>query len=151
MKTLNHALGRLGSYGPLIIRLILGVLFVLHGWDKFSVGLSNVESFFDSSGVPAAALTAPLVAIAEIVLGLALIAGLATRLSALLLSGIMVGAIIWVKNESILNGAELELAYLAGLVGLIFLGPGRLSADEVMGTDDPLIDIGRDQALDAVT
>ncbi len=24
MKTFNHALGRLGSYGPLIIRLLLG-------------------------------------------------------------------------------------------------------------------------------
>jgi len=148
MKTLNHALGRLGSYGPLIIRLILGVLFVLHGWDKFDTGLSNVEGFFASSGVPAAALTAPLVAIAEIVLGLALIAGFATRIAALLLAGIMVGAIIWVNNESILGGAELELAYLGGLIGLVFLGPGRLSVDEVMGSDTPLIDIGRDQALD---
>ncbi|MDH5521855.1 MAG: DoxX family protein [Acidimicrobiia bacterium] len=149
MKTLNHALGRLGSYGPLIIRLILGVLFVLHGWDKFSDGLSNVEGFFDSNGVPAAALTAPLVAISEIVLGVALIAGLATRIAALLLAGIMVGAIIWVKNDAILGGAEQELAYLAGLIGLIFLGPGRLSADEVMGNDSPLIDLGREQTSDA--
>ena len=150
MKTLNHALGRLGSYGPLIIRLILGVLFVLHGWDKFDTGLSNVEGFFDSEGVPAAALTAPLTAIAEIVLGLALIAGFATRIAALLLAGIIVGAIIWVKNDAILGGAEQELAYLAGLIGLVFLGPGRLSADEIMGNDKPLIDIGEERALDAM-
>ncbi len=94
-----------------------------------------------------AALSAPLVAVAEILLGLALIVGLATRLSALLLAGIIVGAIIWVKNESILGGAEQELAYLAGLVGLVLLGPGRLSADEIMGMDAPLIDIGKERAL----
>lgn len=151
MKPLNHALGRLGSYGPLIIRLILGSLFVLHGWDKFDVGLSNVEGFFDSEGVPLASLTAPLVAIAEIVLGLALIAGFATRIAALLLSGIIVGAIIWVKNDAILGGAEQELAYLAGLIGLVLLGPGRLSADEIMGNDAPLIDIGEERALDAIS
>ncbi len=90
-------------------------------------------------------------AIAEIVLGLALIAGFATRIAALLLAGIIVGAVIWVKNDTILGGAEQELAYLAGLIGLVFLGPGRLSADEVMGNDNPLIDIGEERALDAMT
>ena len=145
-------LARLGSYGPLIIRVLLGVpCSCCTGGTSSASGLSNVEGFFDSNGVPLASLSAPMVAIAEIVLGLALIVGFATRVSALLLAGIMVGAIVWVKNESILGGAEQELAYLAGLIGLLFLGPGRLSVDEIMGTDDPLIDIGRQRALDSAS
>lgn len=135
MKSLNAALDRFAGYAPLIVRIIIGGLFVLHGWDKFDTGLTNVEGFFADNGVPAAALTAPLVAVAEIVLGLTLIAGLATRLSAAGLAVIMIGAIIFVKNGSILGGAELDLAYLAGLISLLFTGPGPLSVDEVMGLE----------------
>ena len=141
MKSLNRALAQLASFAPLVIRLILGTLFVLHGIDKFDTGLGNVEAFFDSEGVPLPALTAPFTAIAEVILGAALIFGFATRLSAIVLGLIMVGAILWVKNSAILGGAELELAYLAGLIGLALLGPGRFSADEALNADDTVVDL----------
>lgn len=142
MKALNKSLGRYASFAPLIIRVILGGLFILHGIDKFDTGISNVEGFFDSSGVPLASLTAPLTAVLEIVLGATLIVGLFTRLSAFVLALIMIGAIIWVKAENgILGSSELDLAYLSGLLALVLLGPGRLSADEAMNTDETVIDL----------
>jgi len=122
MKSINRALGRFASYGPLIVRLVLGALFVWHGVDKFDTGMTNVEGFFDSNGVPAASLTAPLVAVIEIVAGLALIVGLFTRVAALVLAGVLVGAIIYVKgfgNPLVsAGGAELDLVYIAGLLGV---------------------------------
>lgn len=142
MKALNRTLGRYASFGPVMIRVVLGGLFLLHGIDKFQGGISGVESFFASSGVPAAALAAPLTAVAEVVFGIALIIGLYTRISALVLSVVIVGAIIFVKADAgILGSSELDLAYLAGLVGLIVLGPGRLSVDEVLDTDETVIDL----------
>lgn len=141
MKPLNRALAPLASFAPVIVRVILGGLFVLHGIDKFDTGLSNVEGFFDSQGVPLPALTAPLTAIAEIVLGAALIFGFATRLAAIGLGLIMVGAIIWVKNSAIIGGAEQELAYLSGLIAVALLGPGRFSVDEAINADDTVIDL----------
>jgi uncharacterized membrane protein YphA (DoxX/SURF4 family) len=39
-----------------------------------------------------------------------------------------------------LPGAELDLALIAGLVGLMLLGPGRLSADYALGIEvDPIV------------
>jgi len=141
MRSFNMALGRLASFGPLITRIIIGALFFWHGIDKFRTGLSNVEGFFASSGVPLAGFTAPLTAVLEIALGAALILGLFTRLSALILSGVMVGAIIWVKGTTVLGGNELDLVYLAGLLSLVLVGPGALSADEVLDQDMTVIDL----------
>ena len=145
MKSFNRSLGRFPSTAPLIIRVVLGGLFVLHGIDKFNTGLSNVEGFFASNGVPLASATAPLTAVLEIVLGAALIFGIFTRLAALVLAGLLVGAIIWVKAPEILGGAELDLAYIAGLAGIVFLGPGRYSLDEVLNTDETVIDLRSNQ------
>ena len=142
MKALNRTLGRYASFGPVMIRVVLGGLFLLHGIDKFRGGLSGVEAFFDSSGVPAAAVAAPVTAVIEVVLGTALILGFFTRASAVILSLLLVGAIFFVKGDAgILGSSELDLAYLAGLLGLIVLGPGRLSVDEALNTDETVIDL----------
>jgi putative oxidoreductase len=133
---LATTLSRLSGAAPLVIRVILGVLFIYHGFDKFDVGLDKVESAFDSWGVPAPAVSAPAVAVFEIVGGIALILGLATRVVAALFVVQLVGALIYVKQDlGILSsepmpGAELDLAYLGGLVALVLLGPGWLSVDE---------------------
>ena len=134
IQQVGSALTRWSELAPLAIRVVIGGLFVLHGIDKFDTGLANVEGFFASSGVPAAGLSAPLVAVLEIVLGAALVAGIATRLAAIVLAVILVGAVIFVKAEGgIIGSAETDLAYLAGLVALTLIGPGRLSADSALG------------------
>lgn len=142
MRAFNQSLGRFASFGPVIIRIVLGGLFLLHGIDKFRGGIAGVEGFFASSGVPAAALTAPVTAVVEVVLGTALILGLFTRVSAFVLSLLLVGSIAFVKAEAgILGSSELDLAYLSGLLGLIVLGPGRFSIDEALDADETVIDL----------
>lgn len=142
MHSLNSNLGRLASFAPTILRVVLGVLFLYHGIDKFDTGISNVEGAFDGWGVPLPGLTAPLTAILEIVFGIALIVGAWTRLAAAVLSVVMIGALIFVKLEGdVLGGSETDFAYLAGLVSLMLLGPGRLSVDEAMKLDDTVIDL----------
>lgn len=133
MQKIDRPLAAFAPFGPTIIRIVIGSLFVLHGFDKFSSGIGNVEAFFAANGVPVAGATAPLTAIAEIVLGAALVVGLFTRAAAIALAFIIVGAIAFVKvGSGILGGAELDLVYLAGLAGVALLGSGRLSADEVI-------------------
>lgn len=125
----------------LAVRVIVGGLFVYHGIDKFDAGISMIEGMFTSWGVPAAGFTAPLTAVIEIAGGLALIAGIGTRLAAMVLGVVMLGAIVFVKadlgliSSEPMPGAELDLAYLAGLATLVAFGPGRLSADAMIGLD----------------
>lgn len=136
MQSLNAAGDRLRPLIPVILRLTLGVIFFWHGVDKFRTGLSTVEGAFDGWGIPAPGLTAPFSAVLEIVAGAALILGLATRAAAASLAGLIVGALVFVKLEDgLLGSAELDLALLAGLVSLVALGPGRLSADHQIGLD----------------
>lgn len=94
--------------------------------------------------VPAPALTAPLVTALEIIGGLALLAGIGTRLAAASLAGVLTGALLCIKTDlgiissGPMPGAELDIALLAGLVALLLLGPGNVSADRAVGLEPAL-------------
>jgi uncharacterized membrane protein YphA (DoxX/SURF4 family) len=116
-------------------------LFVWHGIDKFSGGIEMVKAMFTTWGVPAAGFTAPLTAIVEIVAGAALVLGIGSRVAAISLSLVLVGAIFYVKRDlGIISsrpmpGAELDLSMLAGLVAVMLTGPGRYSVDGRIGLE----------------
>ena len=149
MKSVGaSALGHLADLGPLCMRVGVGAVFAVHGWQKYNdIGVSNFASFLDSLGVPAPETVAWLQTIAEGVGGLLLIAGLMTRLVTIPLIGIMIGAILLVKVDvgfvvGDATGAELEIGLLAGLLGLLFVGPGRLSIDGALGMETAVAPVG---------
>lgn len=141
MHQLSSILDRGRPAAPLVLRLVLGGLFIWHGLDKFDAGISMVEEMFTMWGIPAPGLTAFLVAVIEIVGGIALVLGIGTRIAAVLLSIVMIGALVYVKadlgiiSSGPMPGAELDLALLAGLIALIVLGPGPISLDDRLGIE----------------
>ncbi len=139
-------LNSLQFLAPLALRLGLGVVFVVHGYSKFTGGpAEGFGGMLTGLGVGAPEFVAWLVTIAELVGGLMLLAGLGTRLVTLPLIATLIGAIILVKADlgviaptgAPSPGAELDIALLAGLVALLFMGPGRLSLDHVLGVEAP--------------
>jgi putative oxidoreductase len=141
MRSLDStALGRASDAGPLLMRIGLGTVFAWHGWVKFDGGVSNFAGFLDSLNVPAPEVVAWLQIAAEGIGGLLLIVGLLTRFVTLPLIAIMIGAITLVKAEGgfIVDGgpgASYETALMAGLLCLLFIGPGRVSLDAVIGLE----------------
>jgi putative oxidoreductase len=131
------------------MRLGVGAVFAVHGWQKFdTIGVSNFAKFLDSLGVPAPETVAWLQTFAEGIGGLLLIAGLMTRLVTIPLIGILIGAIWLVKVDvgfvvGDATGAELEIGLLAALLGLLFVGPGRLSLDGAFGMETAVAPVGR--------
>lgn len=121
-----------------IMRVVIGILFVFHGVDKFQMGLGNVEGWFSSIGVPG--FLAYVVAIAELVGGILLIIGLFTRHVSGLLIVILVGAIfsaklsVGVLGNGQMAGYELDLAFILILLHLVVAEPlfavDRLIADK---------------------
>ena len=103
--------------GNLIIRIVLGVTFFMHGLTKFQSGIDNIAGWFTSIGLPGGLAYG--VATVELVGGLLLILGLGVRYIGLLFALVMVGAIVKVKwSAGLLGdgknpGFELELALLA--------------------------------------
>lgn len=136
MARINHLLsnfGKLSSFAPLILRVTLGLLLVLNGIDKFAGGIGNVQDFFAANGIPLAVVAAPLAAILEIAIGSALIVGLFTRLSAIVMTGFFAVAISTIKAAGgILGSADIDILYTAGLVSLIILGPGAIAVDNLI-------------------
>ncbi len=138
------ALHRMAHLAPLALRLGLGIVFVVHGVSKLRGGpATGFGGMLTGLGVVAPALFAWLVTIAELVGGVLLLIGLLTRLATLPLIATMIGAIILVKADlgviagagSPMPGAELDIALLAGLVALLFIGPGMLSVDRMLGLE----------------
>jgi putative oxidoreductase len=123
-----------------VLRLITGVVMAYHGWAKFDSGVSGFGQFLDSLGIPFPGFMGYVVALLELSGGTLLIIGLLTRLWALLFAIEMVFTSALVKLEVGLigdqgAGLELDLMIFAAAVTLLFLGPGRLSADRAMGIE----------------
>jgi putative oxidoreductase len=117
----------------LVLRVTTGAIFIAHGAQKlFSFGIGNVSGGFAQSGIPMPEIAAPLVAFTEFVGGIALVLGLLTRLAALGLTFVMLGAIFFVhmKNGFFLpNGVEFTVALAGAAIALVTAGAGRLSLD----------------------
>lgn len=119
------------EWGLLLLRLVLGLSFAIHGYDKFSGGIENTANWFDSIGLPG--ILAYGVALLEVMGGLALMAGLATRLLAAFYVIVMLVAIFKVKLAvGFIGGYELDLAFLTIALALFISGGGFYSIDRAL-------------------
>ena len=112
------------------MRTAIGVIFIVHGFGKF--GNPGFGGWISSMGIPAE-MQIP-IALAEFIPGILLIIGVLTRISASLISIVMLGAIFLVKGASSLTGEhgyEFDLILLAACLVVIVAGPGRVSLSYV--------------------
>jgi putative oxidoreductase len=127
--------GHIGSVGLLLLRLVMGAAFVLHGWPKIQSPLGWM-----GPDTPVPAILQALAALAEFGGGMALIIGLLTRLASLGIATNMIVALGMVHLPhgdpfvSKAGGPSYELAavYLACAVVFVLLGPGRFSVDALL-------------------
>lgn len=136
MSLLGPASPRQLSLGIALVRIMTGIIFVAHGYQKFFVfGLDGATNAFAQMGVPAPSITAPLVAVVELGGGIALILGLLTRLAALALAIDMLVATALVRIKGGFfnpNGAEFEILLCVACVALVVAGAGAMSIDEAI-------------------
>ena len=124
----QHKLHDIANMG---MRAAIGVIFIVHGLGKFNEGF--VGFLTGGLGLPAE-MQIP-IALAEMVPGILLLIGVFTRLSASLISIVMLGAIFYVKQAGSLTGErgfEFDLILLAACLVVMIAGPGRISIAHVV-------------------
>lgn len=107
------------------IRAAIAAIFIVNGSGKFNPGFTG---FLTNIGLPAE-MQIP-IALAEVISGILLLVGVLTRISASILSIVMLGAIFYVKKAANLTGEggyQIDLMILAGCLAIIAIGPGRVS------------------------
>lgn len=111
-------------------RWLSGAIFVVFGIGKFSQHGHEVASF-ESYGLPSPDILVYLIGVLEVGGGVLLIAGLATRLAALLLAGSMVGAIVasGIGAGEVLPSLTLAPLLLIAMIFLLWVGPGAHAVD----------------------
>lgn len=139
------------QWAPLPLRIMLGIGFLYHGWPKVfsSQGHQGFVGMLGSLGVPVPEITAWLVGLAEVVGGLALIAGAFVAVASLVLIVDMLVAMFTVHAPNGFNfinitgmttqgpefgmpGAEVNLLYIAGLLALVIGGAGAWSVETLL-------------------
>lgn len=124
------------SFGPLLLRVTVGVVFAASGWGKLG-DLDKVAEFFSELGIAAPRFNALLVACTECFGGIALVLGLMTRLAAVPLAITMLVAIGTALLPDVSSLIDLfglnEFIYLVVLTNLALTGPGRWSLDHWLG------------------
>jgi putative oxidoreductase len=126
------------ALGLLLIRLVIGILFIGHGAQKLfgwfgGYGPKGTGGWMESVGIKPGVAMAVLAGLMELLGGLLLAAGLFTPLAAVLITLTMLGAIIKVHGKNGIwvtaNGYEYPLVLIAVAIGIALIGPGAYSLD----------------------
>jgi putative oxidoreductase len=137
---------RTRGWALVLLRMVMGAGFLVHGWAKWSRGPANFGRLLAQVGVPWPVGTAYLVTGLEVFGGLALVAGALVMFVSVPLMVSMVVAMVTVQGRygfSSVNtigltpegplfgppGYEINLLYIAGLAAVMLAGPDRLSVD----------------------
>lgn len=116
----------------LLLRLISGILIMMHGYEKL-VNFGTLRfKFINFMGIGTTTSLA-LVVFAEFFCGLFIIIGLFTRFAAIPLIIVMCVIIFKVNDGNFFGKAELPMLYLAAFTTLLLVGAGRASVDGLMG------------------
>lgn len=132
----SNGLTQLQGWGITVLRVVVGIVFLVHGGQKLFVwGFGGVAGFLGQVGIPAPMLAAVVVTLVELLGGLALLLGLFTRWAAIPLAINMAVAILTVHLQAgffLPNGYEFALTLLAANVALALLGGGEASVDRLL-------------------
>ena len=132
---MKYSGARFAKWGMLPLRIVVGLVFLMHGGQKFFVfGIGGTADIMGKLGLPLPFVSAAVVIAAEMLGGLAILLGVFTRLAGALLAFEMVVAILVARFHGGFfapYGYEFELTLLGACLTFALNGPGRMSGEEI--------------------
>lgn len=135
---LERTLYKYREFGLFILRMVIGVIFVVHGYNKIfeGEGVSGTARLLSTVGIYMPGLVAWFVSLGEFVGGVLILIGFLTRECALFLAIIMLGAIWTVHYPNGFfatdKGYEYNLALIGACLCLMFSGGGSGALDKII-------------------
>jgi putative oxidoreductase len=134
-ETSSRARYGFAKWGLLPIRVAVGLVFLMHGGQKFFVfGFAGTADIMGKLGLPLPFACAVVVTAVELLGGAALVLGIFTRLAGSLLAFEMVIAILVARLHGGFfapYGYEFELTLLAACLTFASTGPGEMSLESM--------------------
>ncbi|HKG72446.1 MAG TPA: DoxX family protein [Nitrososphaeraceae archaeon] len=114
-------------FGPLPIRFLAGIAFIVAGLPKFEKNIAVTQGFFQQFGLPLE-LALP-IGLLEVIDGIFLLVGVVTRITAAAIFVIeMIGGTLVVGlSQGFVGGYELALLLMAICTSLLLTIPRRIS------------------------
>ncbi|MNK23672.1 putative oxidoreductase CatD [compost metagenome] len=136
----NRILKTDNDFGIIIIRLMVGAVFLSEGIQKFLFPAELGAGRFERIGLPVPEFLGTLVGLFEILCGALLLLGLATKLASIPVIIIMLVAIATTKGVVLreegfwpmMHGSRTDWAMLLGSLFLLLKGGGRWSVDRII-------------------
>jgi len=118
-------------FGPTILRLVTGIFFIYLGQIKFSKDKADLVLFFESLGLKPALYFINSLALAEIVIGFALLIGFLTQIAASIAIVIsIVSLVVFTRHPNLSSQKPVNyVMILAMVLSLLIMGAGRLALD----------------------
>lgn len=120
------------NFGMLVLRVVLGILLVSHGYSKL-ISFNTLRYKFLNFLHMGSTISLSLVIFAELVCSIFLILGLFTRFAVIPII-IAMGVVVFIATHGeILGPGERGTMYLAASIAILFCGPGKISVDGMIG------------------
>jgi len=141
---INHLIGFHPSFGLLIMRIVLGTIFILHGYKKLfkNDGREQLSGFLKTAGIPAPETIALIISVIEFIGGICIVTGLYMRLASAINALSMFAAILIMKKKngeattskgnSWVGGIELAITLGTMAIILLAMGAGKFSLDVIV-------------------
>lgn len=139
MQHQEHGVSNRKSWGLLLLRILVGWVFLSEGVQKFLYPARLGSGRFMKIGIPAPQFSGPFVGAVEVVFGVLVIAGLFIPWSAVPLLIDIATAIGTTKVPMLIKSgfwaamheSRTDFSMLLGLVAIMLLGSGRYSLDSM--------------------
>ncbi len=119
--------------GIALIRIIVGLFMVYHGWEVFDPAKMQEYTTWNSfKGYSSPAFMVYLGKVAELVAGAMLTLGLLTRPAALMIAGTMLYISVFVGNGRVWYEDQHPFLFVLLAMVFIFTGPGAWSLDKAL-------------------
>ena len=118
--------------GMLFLRVGLGALMLYQGYQKITHFSATAQHMPNLLGMGSIVNTS-LIIFAEFFCSLFLILGLFTRFACIPLIIAMSIALFKAHNMDFFGQGKLPTAFIAGFIAILFIGPGKISVDAMIG------------------